>query len=108
MITTTSPLLASAVPSNTLRDPERFEKSPPWNQTIIGRLRPSSSPGVQTLRARQSSLMSLSKVHELKIGGSGLDTCGHIGAKATASRSPLHAAGGSGGWKRLAPAVEAP
>src|SRR4051794_15158536 len=104
----TSPFLARAVPSNTLREPERFEKSPPWNQTMIGRLRPSFRPGVQTLRARQSSLMSLSKVHELKIGGSVLDTWGHIGAKATASRSPLQAAGGCGGWKRLPPAVEAP
>src|SRR5690242_13558969 len=107
-MTTTSPFLARFVPSKTLREPDRLEKSPPWNQTMTGRLRPSFSAGVQMFSARQSSLMSLSKVHELNNGGNGLVTCGHIGANASASRTSVQGAGGCGGRKRPDPAVEAP
>src|SRR5215510_13088449 len=95
---------------------------PPWNQTMTGRLLPSPSAGVQTLRERQSSPSAV-----LMRGPSpGLNTSAVMGRRpsaatvvvplfwthsvphSTASRTPFHGAGFFGGMKRPAPAVDAP
>jgi hypothetical protein len=70
--------------------PDREVKSPPCSQTITGRLPPSARPGVQTFRSWQSSLMSLSNVQEANSEPSGPRDCGHIGPKASASRTSVH------------------
>ena len=50
--------------SNTLREPDNEEKSPPWNQTMTGRLPPSRTPGVQMFKPRQSSLTVVGSVQD--------------------------------------------
>ena len=105
--TTTSSLRARFVPSYSSQLPEPPENPPPCSHTITGRL-PVPRPGVKTLMLRQSSPIGSrrSSDHTSEIGPSG--SCGARWPPGTQSRTPVQAAGLTGGMKRLAPAVDAP
>src|SRR5262245_49997933 len=70
---------------------------------MIGRRLPSRSPGVHTLRNRQSSLAPAG-FHSLGHAGSGF--CIDCGPYVSASRTPLQAFNLGGGLKRFSPAGE--
>ena len=50
MVTSTTPLFASAVPSKIFALPQPPVCPPPWNQTITGRDSVASAAAVQTFR----------------------------------------------------------
>ncbi len=110
--TTTSPRRARLVPSVTGDEPEPVTNPPPWHQKSTGRGRPSPTAGVQTLRTRQSSpsggRFAAATPSPDSVRATPGSRWGALGPYASASRTPVHAAGLAGGRKRAAPAVLAP
>src|SRR5215471_690720 len=98
MVTTTTSLVcARLVPSLMAPEPDPLENPPPCSHTNTGRF-PPPRDGVQTFSTRQSSLCA----------GPLRPVCGAVGPYSSASRTPVHLAGLTGGMNRFAPDVLAP
>src|SRR5271167_806198 len=104
LTTTTSPVRARLAPSMIGPEPEPVAKPPPCNHTITGRFLPPLKSGVNTFSTRQSSLSSVDPAGGLPVAL----VWGALGPYESASRTPVHGAGFSGGIKRFFPAVLAP
>src|SRR5579872_4478744 len=110
---TTSRSCARLVPLVVAPDPEPLENPPPWSHTITAFLAPALGAGVQTFNTRQSSLSGGTSRGACVVGASGslgpglMGGCGALGPYFIVSRTPVQAATGLGGMKRLAPPVGA-
>ena len=102
-----SPRMPKFVPSFTGAAPEPVLNPPPWHQSATGRRPPSSIPGVQTFSTRQSSLSACPPPAPCSSASRRAEgsRCGAREPYASASRTPVHFAGSTGGMKRFAPAV---